>query len=237
MTMLETESALPPTAEPQTTVTPQTSPRRIRRGASEYDALLGRLLQHANPPGSGMFLGFAGCHRRAGVSTIAANIAIRAADFQIGEVLLVDANTDFPRQRRQFGLGDGPGLVEVLGDSVPLEEAVAATRVTGLSLLGSRTRNRMAPLSLLEGVVECFMKDIRDQYSVVIFDLPSDESLSNWRPLLQSLESLTLVISSEETTQSDVHKVYNQCQLDEVTITGSVVNRYRSYVPRFLRRR
>lgn len=218
-------------------VTPQTAPRRSRRGASEYDLLLGRLLQQSGHHGPSPFIGFAGCHRRTGVSTIAANIAIRAADFQNGEVLLVDANTDFPRQRRQFGLADGPGLVEVLGESVPLEEAIVATRIAGLSLLGSRTRNRMAPLSLMEGAVEGFMKDIRDQFSVVIFDLPSDESLSNWRPLLQNLEAMILVISSEETTQSDVQKMRNQCLIDNVSITGTVVNRYRSYVPWFLRRR
>jgi Mrp family chromosome partitioning ATPase len=156
---------------------------RSRRGSTDYDLLLGRLLQQSGHYSAGLFIGFAGCHRRSGVSTIAANIAIRAADLQNGSVLLVEANTDYPRQRRHFGIVEGPGLVEVLGGSVALDEAIVPTRVQGLSLLGSRTRNRMAPLAVMEGAVDGFIKEVRNSFSVVVFDFPSDESLSNWRPL------------------------------------------------------
>lgn len=210
---------------------------RSRRGSTEYDLLLGRLLQQSGHYSTGLFIGFAGCHRRAGVSTITANIAIRAADLQNGSVLLVEANTDYPRQRRHFGIVEGPGLVEVLGGSVALDEAIVPTRVQGLSLLGSRTRNTMAPLAVLEGAVESFIKEIRNNFSVVIFDFPSDESLSNWRPLLQCLDSNILVIASEETTQSDIQRTQNQFLIDHVKISGTVLNRHRSYTPGFLRRR
>lgn len=210
---------------------------RSRRGSSEYDLLLGRLLQQSGHYGSGLFLGFAGCHRRTGVSTIAANIAIRAADLQSGSVLLVEANTDYPHQRRHFGIVEGPGLVEVLGGSVALDEAIVPTRVPGLSLLGSRTRNRMAPLAVMEGAVDGFIKEIRNHFSVVVFDFPSDESLSNWRPLLHSLDSAILVIASEETTQSDIQRTQNQFLIDNVQISGTILNRHRSYIPWFLRRR
>ncbi len=216
----------------------QTIPHpRSRRGSTEYDLLLGRLLQQSGHYSTGLFIGFAGCNRRSGVSTIAANIAIRAADLQNGSVLLVEANTDYPRQRRHFGIVEGPGLVEVLGGSVALDDAIAPTRVQGLSLLGSRTRNRMAPLAVMEGAVDGFIKEIRNNFSVVVFDFPSDESLSNWRPLLQSLDSTILVIASEETTPSDIQRTQNQFLIDNVKISGTVLNRYRSYIPWFLRRR
>gem|GEM_PF-1889413 len=210
---------------------------RSRRGSSEYDLLLGRLLQQSGHYGSGLFLGFASCHRRAGVSTIAANVAIRAADLQNGSVLLVEANTDYPRQRRHFGIVEGPGLVEVLGGSIALDEAIVPTRVQGLSVLGSRTRSKMAPLAVMEGAVDGFIKEIRNNFSVVVFDFPSDESLSNWRPLLQSLDSMILVIASEETTQFDIQKTQNQFLIDNVKISGTVLNRHRSYIPWFLRRK
>jgi len=210
---------------------------RSRRGSTEYDLLLSRLLQQSGHYNAGLFIGFAGCHRRAGVSTIAANIAIRAADLQSGPVLLVEANTDYPRQRRHFGIVEGPGLVEVLEGAIGVDEAIVPTRVPGLSLLGSRTRNRMAPLAVMEGEVDGFIKEVRDIFSVVVFDFPSDDSLSNWRPLLQSLDSMVIVIASEETTQSDIQRIQNRFAIDNVKVSGTVLNRHRSYIPWFLRRR
>jgi Mrp family chromosome partitioning ATPase len=208
----------------------------MRTGTSEYDALLGRVLKQIEDPGSAGFVGFTGCRRRAGVSTIAANVAIRAADQHNGSVLLVEANLTYPRQRQHFGVVEMPGLFEVLGSAMPIDKAIAPTRVANLSLLGAGMGRMHIPPVIMQDALEGFVQELRERFSLVVFDLPSDESLSHWAPLVGYLDSLLLVIASEETTQGDLVRVQNRCAVDGVKITGSILNRYRSYIPRFLRR-
>jgi Mrp family chromosome partitioning ATPase len=212
-------------------------PTPKRGNVIEYDLLLGRLLRQIDDSASAGFVGFTACRRRSGVSTIAANVAIRAADSRSGTVLLVDANTAHPSQGRNFGVCVGPGLTEVLGSKITLDDVVTPTHVEGLSMLGPGEGNRGVSLATMRDSVEAIVQEFRERYSLVVFDLPSGDSLSNWSPLVQCLDALLLVIASEETTQDDIRRIQNQCLVDRVTLTGSVLNRHRRYLPRFLRRR
>jgi Mrp family chromosome partitioning ATPase len=209
----------------------------MRQGTGEYDALLSRVLKQAGDSGSAGFIGFTGCHRRSGVSTISANVAIRAADQNNGSVLLVEANILYPRQLQYFGLIGKPGLFEVLGSGFALDQGISQTRIPNLSVLGSGNARTHTPPVIMQDALDGFVQELRERFSLVIFDLPSNDSLSNWAPLVRHLDSLLLVIASEETTQGDLLRVQNQCMLDNLQITGSILNRYQSYVPKFLRRR
>jgi Mrp family chromosome partitioning ATPase len=128
-------------------------------------------------------------------------------------------------------------LTEVLGSKITLDDVVTPTHVEGLSMLGPGEGNRGVSLATMRDSVEAIVQEFRERYSLVVFDLPSGDSLSNWSPLVQCLDALLLVIASEETTQDDIRRIQNQCLVDRVTLTGSVLNRHRRYLPRFLRRR
>src|SRR5450755_2708786 len=74
-----------------------------RPGAEYFDALLWRLFdRREDAHGLGYLMGVTGCARHSGVSTVAANLAIRAADHGLGPVLLVDANDQHPQLNRMF---------------------------------------------------------------------------------------------------------------------------------------
>lgn len=208
----------------------------MREGVDEYDALLNRIVKQIEDSGPAGFVGFTACHRRSGVSTISANVAIRAADRNSGSVLLVEANLAHPRQRNLFGLIEKPGLFEVLGSAAVLDEAVASTRIPNLSLLGAGAYKINVPPAIAQSALEGFLQELRERFWLVIFDLPSDLSLSHWTPLVRQLDSLLLVIACEETTQRDLHRIQNQCALDDIRLAGSILNRHQSYVPGFLRR-
>src|SRR5450755_1964631 len=69
-----------------------------RPGAEYFDALLWRLFdRREDVDGVGYLLGVTGCARQSGVTTVTANLAIRAADHGLGPVLLVDANDHHPQ--------------------------------------------------------------------------------------------------------------------------------------------
>jgi Mrp family chromosome partitioning ATPase len=221
----------PPVEVTRSTVQP------VARGyTNEYDILLGRLLRQLDDHGSASFVGLTSTRRRAGVSTIAANIAIRAADFQAGPVLLVEANTAHPRQRRRLRARKGPGLVDMLGTGISLDKTIVKTRVSGLSLLGPGRESTMAPLAVMRESIEGLVQELRERFALVVFDLPASQSLSNWTPLVQALDEVLLVVASEVTTRGEIHQLQNQCEVDNITITGSILNRHRTYTPRLLRR-
>ncbi len=68
-----------------------------RPGAEHYDTLLWRIAPRLETAGGmGLLLGLTSSDRQAGVSTVAANLAIRAADHKLGPVLLADCNFRHP---------------------------------------------------------------------------------------------------------------------------------------------
>lgn len=224
------------TDTPSDSVSTTTQPT-TRKGTGEYDALLGRVLKQVEDVGAAGFVGFTSCRRRSGVSTIAANVAIRAADRNNGSVLLVEANLLHPRQRQHFGIVEMPGLFEVLRLSTPIDKAITPTRVPNLFLLGVGMVKSHIPPIIMQDALEGFVQELRERFSLVVFDLPNDQSLSHWAPLVRHLESLLVVIASEETTQDDLLRIHNQCVLDNIQITGSILNLHKSYIPRLFQRR
>src|ERR1700675_4707976 len=84
-----------------------------RPGAEYFDALLWRLFdRREDADGVGYLLGITGCARQSGVTTVTANLAIRAADHGLGPVLLVDANDHHPQLHRVFGAKAGFGVAD-----------------------------------------------------------------------------------------------------------------------------
>ena len=87
-----------------------------RRGADAYDTLLWRLQprlgeSRVKSDGAGFLVGVTACDRKAGVSTVAANLAIRAADHQMRPVLLIDSACQQPADYHSIrrGLRSSPG--------------------------------------------------------------------------------------------------------------------------------
>ena len=103
-----------------------------RPGAEYFDGLLWRLFdRREDADGAGYLLGVTGCARQSGVSTVAANLAIRAADHGLGPVLLIDANDQHPQLQRLFGAKSGAGLADVLAGQALLATAVASDSCAG----------------------------------------------------------------------------------------------------------
>src|SRR5262245_49482858 len=94
-----------------------------RPGAEPYDGLLWRLqARQSTDSNDAMTLGITACERRAGATTVAASLALRAAELQLGPVLLVEANRRGSWLSKKWGLQEGPGLAQILaGEATYLE--------------------------------------------------------------------------------------------------------------------
>jgi tyrosine-protein kinase Etk/Wzc len=207
-----------------------------RRGSSEYDTLLGRLLRQHRNDGPGRFVGLTSSHRKAGVSTIAANLAIRAADHHVGPVLVVDANTERPYLHRTFRANRGPGLREVLAGTTSFDNAIQGTRVAELSLMALGKKSNALVTPALAGAFEALSQELRERFSMVVVDFPTGDSISQWTPLLRECDSLLMVVASRVASSTAAKLMQEQLAVDGVTLTGAVLNRHKQYTPRWLRR-
>ncbi|TWT48715.1 CpsD/CapB family tyrosine-protein kinase [Botrimarina hoheduenensis] len=208
-----------------------------RRGADPYDTLLWRLQPRMEGRLSGAYLlGITGCESRAGVSTIASNLAIRAADNQVRPVLLIDANTAAPRIAKNFRLRKTLGLGDLLTGGCGLEDAIHASSVEGLDIMPLGSRGIIERGGLDQRVVDTVIESLRESYELVIFDLPAVDRLRHNLLVARRLDGVVMTVRNESTPASRLNEATEQLRADGVELVGAVLNRQRQYTPGWLRR-
>lgn len=218
----------------------RTVPRR--RGADVYDALLWRLdarLESIEPvdTDAATLVGVTSCDRRAGVSTVAANLAIRAADHCMGPVLLIDASTERPVIGPKFGLKKAIGLADVLAQRCDVSDAAHASGVQGLDVMPIGAPGLIEQVGLAPESIDALFNGVRESYELVFVDLPAAGQMCQMLLLARRLDATILTVRSEATRRSDVERTAAQLRGDGVPIAGSVLVRQKQYVPRWLARR
>jgi Mrp family chromosome partitioning ATPase len=223
---------------------PETVARPVprRRGADAYDTLLWRLqprLEESREKndGAGFLVGVTACDRKAGVSTVASNLAIRAADHQMRPVLLIDASSQQPTVARQFRLRDALGLADALAGRCSMSEAIHETSVDGLDVMPLGTAGLMDRVGLDCQQVEAMIGGLRESHQMVVFDLPEVSELRHMLLVARRLDAVVLAIRHETTSATMLERVADQLQADGVNLVGSVVCAHKQYVPNWLRRR
>jgi Mrp family chromosome partitioning ATPase len=209
----------------------------VRRGSDEYDALLWRIKPAVDQAAGGAFrLGVLANRRRSGASTVAANLAIRAADLGWGPVLLVDANLAAPRVKREFRLPAGPGLVEACVESLALSSVVRGSGVEGLEVLPAGKVRLLKRAGLSPSGLQGLLHEMTEAYEFVVFDLPAADRLGPALPIAQALDAALLVLRSEKVSETDARRAARRLAVDGIPLSGAVLSRQRQYVPHWLRR-
>jgi Mrp family chromosome partitioning ATPase len=104
-----------------------------------------------------------------GTTTVALNLAITLAKETPGRVLVVDANVGRPAVARMMGLKPAPGLVEVLGHTVPLSWAAQASAVPNLQVLAAGGDPAAPPKGIADDLPR-LAEQLRQWYDWVLID-------------------------------------------------------------------
>ena len=136
-------------------------------------------------------IGLTSCKRGEGVSTVAVQLAICAAQ-QGTSVLLIDCNENNPSLHLAFGVNSSKGFRDFLKNGNTLD-SIHATSVSDLSIM-PYGRGRIVPLpkSVFENAIEL----VQSEFDLVILDLPAIADGRHTTRWAGSLESLLLVISN-----------------------------------------
>jgi Mrp family chromosome partitioning ATPase len=215
-------------------------PRRERRrsvaksgAAAPYDALLWRILSRREAgEQAACTIGVVGAEPRVGATTVAANLAVRACELQQGPVLLIEANPSRPKLAGSWKLAGAPGLPALVAGEASLNDCVQVGPTPDLKVLTAATE-----LPTWESAtVHALLAEVAADYRVVIFDLPAAGQLNDSLLLARQLEQVLLVVRAEQSCGPAVQRVADQLADDGVSLAGVVLNRQRTYVPRWLTR-
>ena len=169
-----------------------------------------------------------------GKSSLARAVAISMAQDHTGSVLLVECNLLRPTLTEDFGLGDGPGLREVLAGGADADSALRPTRLPNLWLLPAGGPHDNPSRLLRSTAMSSFVKEARNSFAFVVLDLPAILKSSDATVLAELADGVVFVVRAGATDERAVQQALQL--LSGATLHGVVLNRWRSAVPDLVRR-
>lgn len=208
-----------------------------RQHADDYDAILLRLLPaDASANERGFAVGMTGCGRRSGVTTVASNVAIRAADHRLGPTLVVDANFPRPQLDSLFRLRGAAGLGDVLAGRCELADALHSSKVRGLTVMPIGGRGLVDRAGVDQQLVDALLTELLDQFRVVVFDLPECDQMRPSQLFARRLDAALLVVRSGSLRQKEGRRAMELLEREGLNMVGAVLTQQKNPVPRWLRR-
>ena len=217
-----------------------TSPGTVRPAgklSNHYQALLRRIRNAGNgSAGRYQTVGVTSCTPRAGVSSVAANLAVAAARAGAGPVLLIDANLRRPSVQRTFRTRRSPGLAEALCGKVDPLDCIQPSAVENLSIVTAGTTNGQAEPSYDPARVAELLDVFKHRFDMLVFDLPEATELSACLAIAGVLDGVVLVIEAEQSDSRAALRTKQQLAEVKANLLGVVFNKRRKHLPGWLYR-
>ncbi len=212
--------------------------RSIASHASRQMQMLTRRIQALLPDGrvGGHAVGVTSCSRREGVSLVAENLAVCAAEIYGGRVLLVDANLRNASVARRFGADQSPGLYDCLAGDVAVQKCIVGTAHTNLFVLPAGLGATPYPQCSNELAGELF-GDLRRDFELIILDLPPADDMDEMILASRLVDGFLLILESERTRRLAAQRVVRRLEQIEARLLGVVLNKRRNHIPEWLYRR
>jgi capsular exopolysaccharide synthesis family protein len=191
-------------------------------GAEAYKYLRVRLLQVLDRQAAKTLL-VTSSTSGLGKTTVAANIAVALA-LADQRVVLVSGDVRRPRLHEFFGVQNSPGLTDVLEGSVPLETALASTRVERLRLLtaGSPSDD---PAGLLAGSrMRTVLAELCELADVVVIDSPPVLTVAETVALAELADAVLLVEDAKRSTRGRLVRAVQEMEHIRGRLIGAVFN-------------
>ncbi|MDL5034001.1 XrtA-associated tyrosine autokinase [Pelomonas sp. APW6] len=143
-----------------------------------------------------------------GKSFTSLNLAMSIAAELDHTVMLVDADVARPSVLRMLGLPPGPGLLDVLEESVDLSDALLRTSIDKLTVLPSGTPHARATELLASDAMRKLLDDMAQRYPdrIIIFDSPPLLLTTESAVLASQMGQIVIVVHAESTPQSAVKR-------------------------------
>jgi succinoglycan biosynthesis transport protein ExoP len=197
-----------------------------------YDALRDRLLTliGTDPSAKPYILGITSCSRGAGVSTIAAGLALALARNGAERIVLMDATAQSGAPTI-FGVNPVTGLVEMVPDGAGNTEVTQHQMYSVPSGSSEPKPTYSSPAHRLAALIQHLRKS---QASFVIIDMPPVTETGLTLRISRLLNGVILVIAAEKVNRHVAEHAKEWLIQSDAKIIGSILNKRRQYVPNWL---
>ncbi|MBN1283785.1 MAG: polysaccharide biosynthesis tyrosine autokinase [Anaerolineae bacterium] len=159
-----------------------------------------------------------------GKSTVVVNLGLSIA--QTGSrVILVDADMRRPVLHTLLDLSNEVGLSNVLADETPLDEAVQASWLPGMTALTSGPLDPDAAEWLGSSKLAALLDRLAQQYDAVLLDASSLLAVTDAAVLAQRVDAVLLVVQCARTRRPAVQAAIQELAQVNVEPLGVVANR------------
>ena len=178
-------------------------------------------------------VGVTSCHPGAGVSSVAMNLAVAAAQTGSTPVLLVDLSGNPSRLADQLSLDGDLGLLRALSGAASPCECVRETAIENLSLLALRDAP-VASLSAFDGnrIVE-LLCELERNFAFVVVDLPPTDSGLCFS-LAGVLNGVLLVMDGQSTQSHLATRAKHRLHHANAALLGVILNNHTRDLPHWL---
>lgn len=177
---------------------------------------------------------FASAVPREGTSTVAREFATVLAGRQEEETLLIDGNLRSPSLHDVFRTARDPGLSDhILGD-VPLSECLRDTGELRLTLLPAGRPVIAPPRVFGDSRIRGMLSELRKRFAYIAIDAPPLLGSPEGAQISQLADCVVLVVRFGHTRRQLPERALAVLGDAGAAVLGTVLNRRRFYIPRFV---
>ena len=193
----------------------------VRAAAESYRALRTRLMRLQGRSGSRSIV-ISSARSGDGKTLTTLNLALSYAQIQDERVLVVDADLRTGGLTQSLGTPSGPALAEILGEKAQFEEAILATELPNLHVLGAG-RSAVSPPELFSGDRwKEFIGWASECFTIVLVDSPPLLSLSDTELITAACDGVVLVVRARSTLREQLQE--SCAHIDNKKLIGLVFN-------------
>lgn len=157
-----------------------------------------------------------------GKSLTAANLALTMGQEFQQRVLLVDADLRRPTIHRLFGLGDGPGLTDVLMGGVELDHVLVSLPEYHITILPAGTPPSHPAEMLGSSAMRRVLDTLRTRFDRILIDMPPVAPLADLHVVAPQVDGLLMIVRAGMTARPAIERAL--AGLDVTKVLGLVLN-------------
>jgi capsular exopolysaccharide synthesis family protein len=157
-----------------------------------------------------------------GKSLTAANLALTMAQEFQQRVLLLDGDLRRPTVHRLFGLGDGPGLADVLMNAAELDQALISLPEHHLTVLPAGMPPSHPAELLGSSTMRRVLDTLRTRFDRILIDVPPVAPLADLHILAPMVDGLLMIVRAGITPKPAIERALSG--LDTSKVLGLVLN-------------
>lgn len=138
-------------------------------------------------------------------------------------VLLIDMDVRRAGLMRSLRLSAPAGLVEVLTDAAPVDEAIVDDQVPGLKLLPVREPTFTTTDLFGSGAVDALLSSLRERFDYILLDTPPMLGIADARTLATKADGVVLLVKWSSTPLPVIDAALAGLEQDGANVVGAVL--------------